>query len=119
MAKDLKLAPLIELYAGVLTEKQREVIELYYFEDLSLAEIAEHSNISRQGVRDAIKRGETIILELEGQLHFYKKSSQLSSALGEMRTEANDIEIMSQRGDAPERIEKSAERIIEIIDSIE
>ncbi len=119
MAKDLKLAPLIELYSGVLTEKQREVIELYYFEDLSLAEIAEHSNISRQGVRDAIKRGETIILELEEQLKFYNKNAQMSAALSEIRSEANDIEIMSQRGDSPERIQKSAERVIEIIDSIE
>ncbi len=119
MSKDLKLAPLVELYSSVLTEKQREVIELYYFEDLSLAEIAEHGNISRQGVRDAIKRGETIIAELEAQLGFIKKKQQTDAAFDEIRSEANDIVIMSQRLASSDRVEKSATRIIEIIDSME
>jgi len=48
MGKNLKLSVLIDFYGDVLTEKQRNVMELYYNEDLSLAEIAEHEKISRQ-----------------------------------------------------------------------
>ncbi|WP_249299491.1 sigma factor-like helix-turn-helix DNA-binding protein [Feifania hominis] len=54
----------------MLTDKQREVMDYYYNDDLSLAEIAEHTNITRQGVRDSIKRGEALLLELEAKLRF-------------------------------------------------
>ena len=56
--KNLEVAYLLDYYGGMLTEKQREVVDLYYNEDLSLAEISEHAGITRQGVRDSIKRGE-------------------------------------------------------------
>lgn len=71
--KDLHVAVLLDYYGAVLTEKQREVIELYYNEDLSLAEIAEHSGITRQGVRDSIKRGEAQMLEMEEKLHLVER----------------------------------------------
>lgn len=56
MAKNLEITVLYDFYGDLLTEKQQEVIELYYNEDLSLAEIAALSGITRQGVRDSIKR---------------------------------------------------------------
>ena len=52
MAKNLEITVLYDFYGDLLTEKQQEVIELYYNEDLSLAEIAALSGITRQGVRD-------------------------------------------------------------------
>ena len=58
MAKDLHITFLLDFYGDMLTDKQREVVECYYNEDLSLAEIAEVKGITRQGVRDAIKRAE-------------------------------------------------------------
>ena len=58
MSKNLAISDLLDLYGPMLTDKQRDVIELYYNQDLSLAEIAEHEQITRQGVRDNIKRGE-------------------------------------------------------------
>lgn len=58
MEKDLSIAVLLDFYGDLLTEKQARAIDLYYNEDLSLAEIAEPLGISRQGVRDSIKRGE-------------------------------------------------------------
>ena len=58
LAKDLNIALLLDFYGELLTEKQRDMIELYYDEDLSLGEIAETAKITRQGVRDSIKRGE-------------------------------------------------------------
>ena len=55
------MSMLYDYYGELLTEKQKELFDLYYNEDLSLAEIAEHAGISRQGVRDAIVRSETIL----------------------------------------------------------
>ncbi|MGN0642974.1 MAG: YlxM family DNA-binding protein [Huintestinicola sp.] len=75
--KDLKVALLLDHYAPLLTEKQRDVIDLYYNEDLSLGEIAEQENITRQGVRDSIKRGEQTLYDLENALGLAEKSSRL------------------------------------------
>ena len=58
MAKNLEIAVLLDLYGDMLTEKQRDFLGYYYNDDLSLSEIAENEGITRQGVRDAIKRAE-------------------------------------------------------------
>ncbi len=68
VAKNLEISLLLDFYGDMLTEKQRNVVELYYNEDLSLSEIAAHSRITRQGVRDSIKRAEGILLDLEESL---------------------------------------------------
>lgn len=77
--KNLEVAVLLDFYSELLTEKQRDVIDLYYNEDLSLAEIAEHENITRQGVRDSIKRGEQVLFEMESALRLAEKSRRLES----------------------------------------
>ena len=74
--KDLKVSLLLDFYGGILTDKQLDALELYYNEDLSLAEIAQHTKITRQGVRDSIKRGEAILFEMEEKLGFYEKISR-------------------------------------------
>ena len=56
MAKNLEISFLLDFYGSMLTEKQRIMIEYYYNDDLSLAEIADNEGITRQGVRDSIKR---------------------------------------------------------------
>ena len=58
VAKNLKISDLLDFYGECLTEKQRNFLDYYYNDDLSLSEIAENESITRQGVRDAIKRGE-------------------------------------------------------------
>lgn len=73
MAKDLRITFLLDFYGDMLTEKQREVVECYYNEDLSLAEIAEEKGITRQGVRDGIKRAEQQLLEMEERLGLAKR----------------------------------------------
>ncbi|MBQ3114953.1 MAG: HTH domain-containing protein [Clostridia bacterium] len=76
MSKNLGIIMLYDFYHDMLTDKQAEVIDLYYNEDLSLAEISEHLSITRQGVRDNIKRAENVLLELEskiGALSRYQK----------------------------------------------
>ena len=68
-----------DFYGETLTEKQRELFDLYYNEDLSLSEIAEHAGITRQGVRDSIKRGEAQLLEMEQKLGLMARIRALCS----------------------------------------
>lgn len=89
--KDMKMSILLDYYGNILTDNQRDVLELYYNEDLSLAEIAEHSNISRQGVRDSIKRGEQFMCELEDKLGLIKRISLLEGTVDRMSALADDI----------------------------
>lgn len=66
--KNLNFVYLLDFYGGILNDRQREVLTLYYDDDLSLAEIAEITNISRQGVHDLIKRGEVKLTDAESAL---------------------------------------------------
>lgn len=68
MAKNIDFVILLDIYGNMLTDRQRDVMELYYWEDLSLGEIAESNNITRQAVRDSIKRGEMTLAEFEKKL---------------------------------------------------
>ena len=67
MAKKWEISYLLDFYGDVLTEKQRDVMVQYYNDDYSLAEIAENFGITRQGVRDAIKRGEADVYKRQGR----------------------------------------------------
>ena len=69
------MSMLFDFYGDLLTEKQKELFDLYYNEDLSLTEISEHAGISRQGVRDAIVRAETVLRDTEDKLGLVKKYS--------------------------------------------
>lgn len=84
--KDFRISYLLDFYGNILTEKQKDAIDLYYNEDLSLAEIAEHQYITRQGVRDAIKRGEEILFEMEEKLGYAKKMEELTGLLEEVQS---------------------------------
>ena len=70
MAKDFEMGYLLDFYGEVLTPKQREMLNQYYNDDLSLSEIGENFGITRQGARDAIKHGETTLKELEAKVGF-------------------------------------------------
>ena len=64
MAKDLGITILLDFYGDMLTEKQRDFLGYYYNDDLSLSEIAENEGITRQGVRDSIKRAEAQLFDI-------------------------------------------------------
>ena len=93
MAKDLSISVLLDFYGDMLTEKQKDVVELYYNEDLSLAEIAENYGISRQGVRDVIVRAVATMQEVEDKTGIIKRFEAqrphldaIESAAAEMKT---------------------------------
>ena len=70
MDKNIKVSMLLEMYGKLLTDKQVDVIDLYYNQNLSLSEIAEELNITRQGVRKSLVDGEKKLLDIEEKLGF-------------------------------------------------
>lgn len=95
--KDLRISLLLDFYGEILTEKQREVVAFYYNDDLSLAEIAEHAGISRQGVRDAIKRGEATLLFMEEKLGLARRFGEMDQALASIDDAAGRICVRSEQ----------------------
>ena len=73
MEKNVRISYLFDFYGDILSEKQSRAVELYYNDDLSLGEIAEQFGISRQGVRDLLKRSETLLVEMEEKLRLAEK----------------------------------------------
>ena len=74
--KMVEIGLLFEQYKELLTDKQREIVSLYYEEDYSLGEISENLNVSRQGIYDTLKRSEKILKEYENKLHLVWKNSR-------------------------------------------
>jgi hypothetical protein len=117
--KPLEMSLLFDFYGETLTEKQRELFDLYYNEDLSLSEIAEHAGITRQGVRDSIKRGEGIILELEEKVGFAKRYRAVQQGIAQLESLAREIQFENANGYTPsKRIDDSARKMLEIIGQI-
>ncbi|MCR5707705.1 hypothetical protein SAMN02910353_02224 [Ruminococcus sp. YRD2003] len=91
MAKELKFVMLLDCYGDLLTEHQRSVMELYYCEDLSLAEIGAPLGITRQAVRSLIKRTENILLGYEERLGFADRLGKMRDCFSSIAEEAELI----------------------------
>ena len=91
MDKNIEISMLVDIYGKLLTKKQYDVIKDYYNNDLSLSEIAENNNISRQGVRDLIKKGENKLFEYEEKLNIMKKTQINEQAIQNVLAELSKI----------------------------
>lgn len=91
MAKDLRFSALLDVYGAMLTEKQRDMLDLYYNNDLSLSEIAQDQGISRQGVRDSIKRGEEALLEMDEKIGVMAIVDNCSALLKRINAQCDEI----------------------------
>ena len=81
MEKKVEVSMLLDFYKGLLTDRQAEMMELYYNEDLSLSEIAENTGITRQGVRDSLVKAEKVLLETEEKLGLCARIRSLEGRL--------------------------------------
>lgn len=110
----MRISFLLDFYGSMLTQKQREVIEFYYNDDLSLSEIAENEGITRQGVRDAIKRAESQLLEMEDRLGFAGRYREEREGLARITAEADRIIDFNGRFSNVQEISESARKISSI-----
>lgn len=102
MEKNVKISMLCEIYGKLLTEKQFEILTDYYNNDLSLSEIAENNNITRQAVRDIIKKGENKLFEFEEKLLFMEKTMKQEKLLQEVLNELSKL----QEASSDKKVEK-------------
>lgn len=118
MAKDMRVAFLLDFYGELLTDKQRESIDCYYNEDLSLGEIAANLGISRQGVRDNIKRGEAVLFEMEEKLGLSERFGKISSGLDEIRRNIDIIDEKNMRIYRSNEINESIKVILKELEKL-
>jgi uncharacterized protein len=97
LAKNLEITILLDFYGDMLTKKQRDFLGYYYNDDLSLSEIALNEGITRQGVRDAIKRAESQLFEMENRLELAHRFEEMRNGLTEIIDLANEISDFNMR----------------------
>ena len=68
-----EISMLLDFYSALLTPRQKQIAEMYHAEDMSLSEIAEEMEITRQGVRDALKKAEKQLFETEEKLGLVRR----------------------------------------------
>lgn len=95
--KDLSVAYLLDFYGDVLSERKRQVLDEYYNNDLSLSEIAQELGISRQGVRELIKKAEE-------ELSFYEQKLHLAERFAKAGEHAAALQRLSEQYPLPEEI---------------
>ncbi|WP_122788597.1 YlxM family DNA-binding protein [Intestinibacillus sp. Marseille-P6563] len=93
--KPLEMCLLFDFYGEMLTDKQKEVFDLYYNEDLSLAEISEHIGITRQGVRDSIVRAEHTLRDMEQRLGLVARYGKIDPLIDSMLGDVHRLRIIN------------------------
>ena len=111
MNKDLSISILMDFYGNLLTKKQLETLDMYYNSDLSLSEIAEETGISRQGVRDTIKRGEKQLAEFEEKLGLAQKFLDVLKSVDEMNEIIETLRVSDENRGKIERIKEISENL--------
>lgn len=77
--KNLEIGYLLDFYGDILPERRRDIMDLYYNDDLSLAEIAEQMGITRQAVRDSIKKTECELFFYEEKLGLRRRLTRIEA----------------------------------------
>jgi hypothetical protein len=111
MAKELKFVMLLDCYGDLLTDHQRSIMEMYYCEDLSLAEIGQPLDITRQAVRSIIKRTEDILLNYEEKLGFAERLGKMRECFGRIEAAAENITDENVRNTIISEAEKGTEML--------
>lgn len=118
MEKNVEISLLLSFYKNMLTERQADTAELYYNEDLSLSEVGAELGISRQGVRDNLKRAEAILYDVESKLGLAARFIEIKSKLGEIDDIIAEIEKSPEARLLPVSIKKQINQILTIVAGI-
>ncbi|AOG60704.1 hypothetical protein SHELI_v1c07550 [Spiroplasma helicoides] len=92
LLKTSESTQLYDYYKEILTEKQRQYFELYYFEDLTLQEISEELGVSRNAVHDSISKTMNLLNDLESKLKLMKKSEIIKKGLDDYKNKKITID---------------------------
>ncbi len=106
--KNLNIGFLLDFYGDILKDRRREALDYYYNDDMSLSEIAEEMQISRQGVRDLIKKAEEELLFYEEKLGLAKKFEDAQKHAGRALT-------LCETGAAAAEIEQEIRLLLESV----
>lgn len=112
--KLIEMSELYDVYQGMLTEKQRDIFDHYYNNDLTLSEIADNEDITRQAVRDAVLRSEEILRDLERRLGLCEHFRNLYESVEAILLAASEIESLNRENYFDTRISKAAETIVRL-----
>lgn len=118
MEKKLRLGNLYEFYGELLTDKQKEILDVYCNDDLSLGEISDNHGVSRQAIYDTIKRSERLLEDFEAKLGLYEKFSERQHIVEEAHRELNAVLGGVDGSQSIETIKAEVERVIQILGQI-
>jgi uncharacterized protein len=96
MDERVRISVFLDFYGQLLTDKQRDIMDLYYNDDLSLAEISEITNTSRQAIFDILKRCQKLLLDYEKVLKLKEKNEYLISVKNSIIVKLNKLEMSLQ-----------------------
>lgn len=114
-----RMSMLYDFYGDLLTDRQKEFYDLYYNEDLSLAEIAENYGISRQGVRDVIVRAEATLTEIEDKTHLIRRFHEMHRQLAAVNEAADKLLELNRRDYQDRDIEQLVQEIKQLADQLD
>ena len=118
MEKNVEISLLLSFYKNMLTERQADTVELYYNEDLSLSEVGTELGISRQGVRDNLKRAEAVLYDIESKLGLASRFLEIKSKLAEIDDIIAEIEKSPDSKLLSATIKKHINRILTIVTKV-
>ena len=118
MGKNLEISLLLDFYGEMLTEKQRDMVDYYYNDDLSLSEIAENEGITRQGVRDSIKRAEAQMLDMEDRLQLAQRFREVREGFADICKAAREIQLLNDKYGYSREIDERAKRIVALAEQL-
>ena len=115
MEKKVIISILLDIYGSMLTDKQYKLLDDYYNNDLSLSEIGENDNITRQAVRDNLKKGENKLFEYEEKLGFMKKEVKQEEMIDDILLSIEKIEETIQNKETLKLFKDVKEKLNKIV----
>ena len=96
MEEKVRVSILLEIYGKLLTEKQYEIMDYYYNQDLSLSEIGDNNDITRQAVRTILLKSKKKLEQYENQLKFMQKEEKIKKCIEELEETNADKKILKK-----------------------
>ena len=114
-----RMTMLFDFYGELLTDRQKEFYDLYYNDDLSLAEIAENYDITRQGVRDIIVRAERTLLDIEEKTGLIRRFHETREATAQIRTLCQELDALNRSSLRDEALGGLCRRLDQAVSQLE